>query len=177
MVRRVFATLLSLPFSSAFSIPKRPIRPFSAVESKLTMSSSQQYSLPDQPARFAQAKEENNRRYLDIASVYDPSYLKGLRVAVTGANRGVGLALATELTEVGAQLIALVRSTSPELDALNPAEVIKGIDVTDDAACAKLHEKITGGPIDIVSGALLSGLIPPTDAPLVSNLPTTTWRS
>jgi hypothetical protein len=56
------------------------------------------YSLPDQPARFAKAKADKNQRFLDIDSFYDPAYLAGKRVAVTGANRGIGLSLAKELT-------------------------------------------------------------------------------
>lgn len=119
----------------------------------MASSEDDKYTLADQVARFARAKKENNERYLNIESVYDPSFLKGLRVAVTGANRGIGLALATELTEAGAQVVALVRSTSKELDILKPAEIIEGIDVQDDATTAKLSEKITGGPIDIVSCA------------------------
>jgi len=115
------------------------------------MSSEERYSLADQEARFARAKKENNQRYLDITTVYDPSFLKGKRVAVTGANRGLGLAFATEIAQAGAELVAIVRSDSDELEALKPAEVIKGVDVTDDAETAKLSDKIKGGPIDIVS--------------------------
>jgi NADPH:quinone reductase-like Zn-dependent oxidoreductase len=117
----------------------------------LTMSDSDRYSLPDQPARFAKAKAENNERFLDITTVYDSSFLKGKRVAVTGANRGIGLELAKELTEAGAQVVAIVRSSSEELDALKPAEIVKGIELTDDAMCGKLAGQIKGGPIDIVS--------------------------
>lgn len=113
-------------------------------------SSSERYSLPDQVARFARAKQENNIRYLDITAVYDPSFLQGKRVAITGANRGLGLALATEVTAAGAKLVAIVRSTSPELDALQPTELIRGMDATDDKETAQLFEKIQGGPIDIV---------------------------
>jgi short chain dehydrogenase len=112
--------------------------------------STRVYSIPDQPARFARAKKENNQRYLDITSVYDPSFLKGKRVAVTGANRGIGLSLAKELTEAGAQVVAIVRSSSPELEALNPAEVIKGIDVSNDEQCEGIASQIKGGPIDIL---------------------------
>lgn len=113
------------------------------------------YTLADQVARFARAKEQNNERYLNIESVYDGSFLKGKRVAVTGANRGIGLALATELTSVGANVVALVRSSSKELEDLNPVEIIKDIDVQDDDKTAKLAEMVTGGPIDIVSGRRL----------------------
>jgi NADPH:quinone reductase-like Zn-dependent oxidoreductase len=115
------------------------------------MSDSDRYSLPDQAARFAKAKAENNERYLDITTVYDPSFLKGKRVAVTGANRGIGLQLATELTAAGAQVIAIVRSTSEGLDALKPAEIVKGIDLTNNEMCSSIADQIKGGPIDIVS--------------------------
>jgi hypothetical protein len=111
---------------------------------------SERYSIPDQPARFARAKEQKNERYLNIDSVYDPSYLKGKRVAITGANRGIGLSLAKELVAQGGKLVAIVRSSSEELDALNPDEIITGIDVTSDEACDTIASKITGGPIDIL---------------------------
>jgi NADPH:quinone reductase-like Zn-dependent oxidoreductase len=115
------------------------------------MSDSSRYTNPNQPERFATAKKENNQRYLDITTVYDPSYLKGKRVAVTGANRGIGLALAKELTEAGAELVALCRSSSEELEALKPKEIVTDIDVTDDEQCSQIASKISGGPIDIVS--------------------------
>ena len=50
------------------------------------------YTKADQVKRFAQAKAEKNARYLDIASVFDGSYLRGKRVLVTGGNQGLGLA-------------------------------------------------------------------------------------
>jgi Short-chain alcohol dehydrogenase of unknown specificity len=114
------------------------------------MADSERYSIPDQPARFARAKEQKNDRYLNIESVYDPSYLKGKRVAITGANRGIGLSLAKELVAQGGKLVAIVRSSSEELDALNPDEIITGIDVTSDEACETIAAKIAGGPIDIL---------------------------
>jgi len=114
---------------------------------KLNMS-SERYTIADQPARFARAKKENNQRYLDINTVYDPSYLKGKRVAVTGANRGIGLAIAQELKVQGAKIIAICRSNSPMLEKLEPDEVILGVDVTNDESCKVL--KIEGGPIDIL---------------------------
>lgn len=120
----------------------------------------ERYTIADQVARFARAKKEKNERYLDITTVYDPTFLKGKRVAVTGANRGLGLAIATELTSAGADFIAIGRSSSSELDALKPKENILGVDVTDDAATAKLYEKITGGPIDIVSFVIPKNVLP-----------------
>ena len=113
--------------------------------------SSSTYSMADQEARFAKAKKENNTRYLDIESVFDPSFLKGKRVAITGANRGLGLALAKEAVAAGAELVGIVRSNSDELKALNPKDLVTDVDVTDNNAGAKVVEGIKGGPIDIVS--------------------------
>ena len=111
------------------------------------------YSLADQAARVARAQQQQNTRFLNIDSVYNPSVLENKRIAITGANRGLGLALATAVSQVpGAQLVALVRSSSPELQALQPQQIITGMDVTNDEACAKIGAQITGGPIDIVSG-------------------------
>lgn len=106
--------------------------------------------MADQPARFAAGKSSNNIRMLDIDQVYEYGYLNGARVGVTGANRGIGLALAKELTDKGAKVVALVRKSSPELDALNPDEVITGVDVTSDEACNELAGKVAKGPIDVL---------------------------
>jgi NAD(P)-dependent dehydrogenase (short-subunit alcohol dehydrogenase family) len=113
-------------------------------------SDSDRYTIPDQPARFARAKAEKNERYLNIASVYDGSYLKDKRVAITGANRGIGLALAKELISKGGKLIAICRSSSDELEALNPEELVTGIDFTSDDQCDTIASQIKGGPIDIL---------------------------
>lgn len=47
-------------------------------------SPEQMYSTPDQPLRFANAKANNLTRMLDIDAVYEPSYVKGKVVLVTG---------------------------------------------------------------------------------------------
>mmetsp|Transcript_29333 Transcript_29333/g.65675 ORF Transcript_29333/g.65675 Transcript_29333/m.65675 type:complete len:347 (+) Transcript_29333:25-1065(+) len=109
------------------------------------------YSIADQVARFARAKEEKNERYLDIASVYDGSFLKGKRVLVTGGNRGLGLDLVTELVAQGAEVVVAGRGTSPELDSLGVNEVVTGVDVADTAAVNKMAQDLKGGkPFDIV---------------------------
>lgn len=113
-------------------------------------ASNSQYSMPDQPARFAKAKADKNQRFLDITTVYDPTYLSGLRVGLTGANRGIGLSLAKELTAQGAKVVAIVRKSSPELDALEPEEVITGIEATSDDACEGLAGKVKGGKLDVL---------------------------
>ena len=141
-------TVAYIPLSSAFTVAPTT---FSRTHSTaLNMSEERRYTIPDQPARFARAKAENNERYLNIDSVYDPSYIKGKRVAITGANRGIGLALAKELVAQGGKLVALVRSTSDELEALKPDEIITGVEVTSDEACEAIASKIKGGPIDIL---------------------------
>ena len=112
------------------------------------------YSLADQPARFAKAKADNNRRVLDIDSVYDGTYLRGLSVLVTGANRGIGFALTQELLSQGAQVIASVRKPGEDLSALadgseNALQIQTGVDVTQESAAAKLAENLSN-PVDIV---------------------------
>jgi hypothetical protein len=57
-----------------------------------------------QKARFAKAKKENNQRVLDITSVYDPSFLTGARVLITGGNRGLGLDMVKECVSHGAEV-------------------------------------------------------------------------
>ena len=42
-----------------------------------------------------------NKRMLEIDSFYDPAYIKGKSVLVTGGNRGLGLAITNELIKQG----------------------------------------------------------------------------
>lgn len=107
------------------------------------------YSIPDQPARFAQAKADKNQRYLNIASVYNGSSFKGKRVLITGAERGLGLATVEQLIKDGASVIVACRGSTPELDALRPAEIITGVDVAVTAAVNKMAKDLTG-KVDIV---------------------------
>jgi len=79
----------------------------------------------------------------------DGGYLKGKRVLLTGANRGLGLAIAKQLVEDGALVIAVGRVSSPELDALKVAQNITGVDVCDTATVESMVAKIDA-PLDIV---------------------------
>jgi len=113
------------------------------------------YSLADQVARFARAKEEKNERYLNISSVYDGTFLKGKKVVITGGNRGLGLALTRELVAQGADVCVVGRTSSAELDSLisDATRIITGVDVCDDAAIATAAEKVKGlfpSGVDIV---------------------------
>lgn len=66
---------------------------------------------------------------------------------VTGANRGIGLALCRQLVERGDQVIAACRHASDELAALG-VRVITGVDVSDPASVARLARELEGQPID-----------------------------
>jgi NAD(P)-dependent dehydrogenase (short-subunit alcohol dehydrogenase family) len=70
-------------------------------------------------------------------------------VLITGANRGIGLALSRQFKERGDGVIAVCRRSSPELDALG-VEVIDGIDGTSDQAVSSLGKRLADRRIDLL---------------------------
>jgi NAD(P)-dependent dehydrogenase (short-subunit alcohol dehydrogenase family) len=70
-------------------------------------------------------------------------------ILLTGANRGIGLALARALSTRGDTVIAVCRRSSPALLALG-VRVLDGVDVTDDASLAALPGRLAGTPIDVL---------------------------
>ncbi len=68
---------------------------------------------------------------------------------VTGANRGIGLALCKKLKEGGAEVVAVCRKSSEELDALG-VEVVSGIDVTSDVSVERLREAVGERTVDLL---------------------------
>lgn len=69
-------------------------------------------------------------------------------VAITGANRGIGLALTKEYINKGHRVYALCRHKSDELEKLDNCQIIEGIDVTKD--CSKeLKEAFGNEKIDL----------------------------
>jgi len=68
-------------------------------------------------------------------------------VAITGANRGIGLALARQFSERGDRVIALCRSSSAELEKTG-AQIETAVEVTDDGALAALAGRLAGRRID-----------------------------
>jgi len=68
---------------------------------------------------------------------------------ITGANRGIGLALTREYLKRGWQVIGLCRNSSPELDKTG-AEVIDGLDVTDAHSLAQLPARLNNKKIDLL---------------------------
>lgn len=70
-------------------------------------------------------------------------------ILITGANRGIGLALTQRHRDRGDKVIAVCRQSSPALAATG-AQVESGIDVTDDDAVAALASRLAGLPIDVL---------------------------
>lgn len=86
------------------------------------------------------------------ANVRDPA---SPTILLTGSNRGVGLALATEYAAKGWNVIATCRTPkkAAELKALaaaNPKVIIEQLDVTDVRQIEKLAAKYKGVPVDVL---------------------------
>lgn len=78
---------------------------------------------------------------------------------VTGANRGIGLALAQLLKQRGDHVIATCRQSSAELAALH-VDVAEGVDVATDAGVNALAKFVGSRPVDLLinnAGILLWG--------------------
>lgn len=68
---------------------------------------------------------------------------------ITGANRGIGLALTQEYLKNNYRVIAVCRSASEALNATN-AEIISGIDVNDAESIVLLAEQLKSVNIDVL---------------------------
>ncbi|MFZ9850385.1 MAG: SDR family NAD(P)-dependent oxidoreductase, partial [Vulcanococcus sp.] len=80
-------------------------------------------------------------------------------VLVTGANRGIGLEYCRQLQQHGEAVIAVCRTSSPELDALG-VRVEAGLDLSHGSAIAALVRRLDGLPLDVV--ILNAGILEPT---------------
>jgi NAD(P)-dependent dehydrogenase (short-subunit alcohol dehydrogenase family) len=75
---------------------------------------------------------------------------KGMALAVvTGANRGIGLALAELLKQREFQVLAVCRQGSPELAALG-VEVLEDVDVTDERGIERLVKAVGSRDIQLL---------------------------
>lgn len=82
-------------------------------------------------------------------------------VVITGASRGIGLALVKKFIERGDKVTALCRKSTTDLES-SSAEVIEGIDVAQLSSLSKLREYFQGKKIDILinnAGVMDSELI------------------
>lgn len=73
-------------------------------------------------------------------------------VVITGANRGIGLALAQQLAARGDRVTAVCRDSSDELEAVAD-QIVSGIDVTDENSVRGLQtilSEILDGDLDIL---------------------------
>lgn len=68
---------------------------------------------------------------------------------ITGANRGIGLALCHQLHKRGEQVIAVCRQSSAGLDALG-VRIEAGVDVTHDADVHALAQRLSGITVDVL---------------------------
>jgi NAD(P)-dependent dehydrogenase (short-subunit alcohol dehydrogenase family) len=68
---------------------------------------------------------------------------------VTGANRGIGLALTALLRKKGHAVLAACRNSSPELEDLG-VEVASGVDVSDDEGIARLRAAVGERTVDLL---------------------------
>jgi NAD(P)-dependent dehydrogenase (short-subunit alcohol dehydrogenase family) len=75
---------------------------------------------------------------------------KGMALAVvTGANRGIGLALVELLKQRELDVIGVCRQSSPELAALG-AEVVEAVDVTDERGIERIVRAVGGREIQLL---------------------------
>ena len=73
------------------------------------------------------------------------------RVLITGANRGLGLGLARVYLEDGWQVIAALRQSSPELEALQNGRLeIHRLDLCNDTELEALAEAFGERPLDVL---------------------------
>jgi len=70
-------------------------------------------------------------------------------ILITGANRGIGLALAQQYAARGDTVIGVCRRGSPALEQTG-ARVEAGVDVTDDAAVETLARRLADTRIDVL---------------------------
>lgn len=70
-------------------------------------------------------------------------------VVITGANRGIGLALASIYAAQGMNVFALCRTSSAELSALK-ANVVTDIDVATDTGIANMKQALANVQIDVL---------------------------
>jgi hypothetical protein len=150
----LFRLFVMIAFSYLTSAFQHPYRVISSLLQRKSITNSalsaEKYSIPDQPKRFANAKAANNKRYLDITTVYDPSYLKGKVVLVTGGNRGLGLAITQELITQGAKVIITTRKAVGKDEVPGLFMNVHDIDVTDNEVASKIVDQMKGVKVDIL---------------------------
>ncbi len=70
-------------------------------------------------------------------------------IVITGANRGIGLAMACEYTKQGDNVIALCRKSSSQLEDLG-VKVITGVDVATESGLENMSSALQSIPVDVL---------------------------
>ena len=68
---------------------------------------------------------------------------------ITGANKGIGLEICAQLNARGDDVIAVCRTSGPELSALG-VRIIEGVDVSDAESVARLKSDLGGKHLDVL---------------------------
>ena len=71
-------------------------------------------------------------------------------VFITGANRGIGLALAQSFSEAGYTVIGTARKPEQATDLKETGARVEQLDVTDQASVDAMAQRLAGTPIDIL---------------------------
>lgn len=111
---------------------------------------STKYTMADQPARFAKAVKEGNKRAIALveSGMYNPKSIKDKTIVVTGGNRGLGRAIVDELVSVGANVYVTVRKAGVQIDGVKG--IIDGIEVQDDKCGDILATKLKAAGVNSV---------------------------
>ena len=82
----------------------------------------------------------------------DLAYAPGETIVVTGANRGIGLALTRELAQAGKRVVAACRAPNRarELAALAGAVEVRELDVADEGSVARFVASLAGEAVDVL---------------------------
>jgi NAD(P)-dependent dehydrogenase (short-subunit alcohol dehydrogenase family) len=90
---------------------------------------------------------------------------------VTGANKGIGLALCQALVDRGWSVLAACRRAAADLAAL-PVVVVEGIDLATDEGEERLRQAVAGVPIELVianAGVFSAGTLAELDLDVVAS--------
>lgn len=71
-----------------------------------------------------------------------------MNILITGANRGIGLALCQDYIDRGDSVYAVCRQSSAELRAMTGINIIDGVDVTNDQDLVKLKSELGNVKLD-----------------------------
>jgi len=98
---------------------------------------------------FLTAARHPNLASTELSSPHSQRSLIVTTTLITGCNRGIGLQLASQLSERGDSVIGVCRSPSDELSALG-TQLITGIDVADGDSVAKLKRQLGDTRLDVL---------------------------